>query len=230
MALPARLSSTWRSRAASPITSHRQPLVDIGRDLELSGLRPRRQQFGDVLDQCRPARTGGVRGRSCRLRSWNNPAAPRSATAARRRRSSPPWRRSICSGVSGVSSSSPLMPMMPLSGVRISWDAIARKRDLARLAASAWSRASASARSVSVRSVTSRPTLCISAGWPASVRTRPSRQAIQRGPSAVCDLLVVDPRAVRLQRGVALLEHVEREAAADQRARAVAAPVRNRRR
>ena len=30
---------------------HRQPLVDIGRDLELSRLRPRRQQFGDVLDQ-----------------------------------------------------------------------------------------------------------------------------------------------------------------------------------
>ncbi len=29
------------------------------------------------------------------------------------------------------------MPMMPFSGVRISWLAIARKRDLARLAASA---------------------------------------------------------------------------------------------
>src|SRR5881275_1691859 len=52
-----------------------------------------------------------------------------------------------------------------------------------RLAASAWSRASVSARSLSVRSVTSRPTLCISAGPPASLRTRPSRHAIQRGPS-----------------------------------------------
>ena len=31
----------------------RQPLVDIGRDFELPGLRSRRQQFGDVLDQCR---------------------------------------------------------------------------------------------------------------------------------------------------------------------------------
>ncbi len=30
---------------------HRQPLVDIGGDLELARLRPRRQQFGDVLDQ-----------------------------------------------------------------------------------------------------------------------------------------------------------------------------------
>ena len=29
----------------------RQPLVDIGGDLELPRLRPRRQQFGDVLDQ-----------------------------------------------------------------------------------------------------------------------------------------------------------------------------------
>ena len=77
------------------------------------------------------------------------------------------------------------MPMMPFSGVRISWEAIARKRDLARLAASAWSRASPSARSVSVRSVTSRPTLCISEGALASLRTRPSRQAIQRAPSAV---------------------------------------------
>ncbi len=75
--------------------------------------------------------------------------------------------------------------MMPFSGVRISWLAIARKRDLARLAASAWSRASDSARSVSVRSVTSRPTHCSSAGWPASERTSPSRQAIHLGPSRV---------------------------------------------
>ena len=33
------------------------------------------------------------------------------------------------------------MPRMPLSGVRISWLTVARKRDLARLAVSAWSRA-----------------------------------------------------------------------------------------
>ena len=38
------------------------------------------------------------------------------------------------------------MPRMPFSGVRISCDTIARKRDLARLAVSAWSRASPSAR------------------------------------------------------------------------------------
>ncbi len=83
------------------------------------------------------------------------------------------------------------MPMMPLSGVRISCDTMARKRDLARLAASAWSRASHSARSASTRSVTSRPTLCTSAplAAPASgalrplARTTTSRHAIQRAPS-----------------------------------------------
>ena len=76
------------------------------------------------------------------------------------------------------------MPRMPLSGVRISWLTMARKRLLARLAASAWSRASASARSASARSVTSRPTLCVSVRSSWSARTSASRQAIQRGPSA----------------------------------------------
>ena len=108
------------------------------------------------------------------------------------------------------------MPMMPFSGVRISWLAIARKRDLARLAASAWSRASASARSLSVRSVTSRPMLCISAGCPASYRTSPSRQAIHRAPSGPAILWSWIAGAVRFQRGVALFENGERGGAADQ--------------
>ena len=76
------------------------------------------------------------------------------------------------------------MPIMPFSGVRISWLAIARKRDLARFAASDWSRASPSASSDITRSVTSRPTLWISVS-PFSPRTAPSRQAIQRAPCAV---------------------------------------------
>ena len=50
-----------------------------------------------------------------------------------------------CSGVNSVSSSRSAMPRMPLSGVRISWLTVARKRDLARLAVSAWSRALPSA-------------------------------------------------------------------------------------
>ncbi len=47
-----------------------------------------------------------------------------------------------------------------------------------------------------------------------------SHQAFAPGdpsrPEAACDLLVVHPRAVGFDRGVALLEHVECEAAADQ--------------
>ncbi len=102
------------------------------------------------------------------------------------------------------------MPMMPFSGVRISWLAIARKRDLARLAASAWSRASVSARSLSVRSVTSRPTLCISAGAPASLRDQAFAPGDPARAERSVDLLVVNPRAVGFERGVALFEHLQR--------------------
>ena len=109
------------------------------------------------------------------------------------------------------------MPMMPFSGVRISWLAIARKRDLARLAASAWSRACASARSLSVRSVTSRPTHCSSAGSPASLRTSPSRQAIQRAPNGPAIFWSWIRVPSRFERGVALFEHGEFEGGADQR-------------
>ena len=49
------------------------------------------------------------------------------------------------------------MPRMPFIGVRISWLMAARKRDLARLAASACLRASRSSASVRRRSVMSRP-------------------------------------------------------------------------
>ena len=51
MALPARLSSTWRSRAASPMTRARQAVVDVGGDLQALGLRARRQQLDHLLDQ-----------------------------------------------------------------------------------------------------------------------------------------------------------------------------------
>src|ERR1700723_514023 len=102
------------------------------------------------------------------------------------------------------------MPMMPLSGVRISWLAIARNRDLARLAAAAWSRASDNARSVSVRSVTSPPTHCISAGG------APALQPTQRLPPADparaqggFDSLVVNPCAVGFDRACALFDHGE---------------------
>ncbi len=47
-----------------------------------------------------------------------------------------------CAGERSVSSKRLFRPRMPLSGVRNSWLTVARKRDLARLAASARSRAS----------------------------------------------------------------------------------------
>ena len=52
------------------------------------------------------------------------------------------------------------MPRMPLSGVRISWLTVARNRDLAWLAASAFSRASTSSASVCLASVMFRPMHC----------------------------------------------------------------------
>jgi hypothetical protein len=48
-----------------------------------------------------------------------------------------PWLAS-----SGVSRSRSIMPSRPLSGVRISWLTLERNSDLARLASSAWRRAS----------------------------------------------------------------------------------------
>ena len=109
------------------------------------------------------------------------------------------------------------MPRMPLSGVRTSCETIARKRDFARLAVSAWSRASASARSACTRSVTSRPTLCSSApGSPPDAHHHlapgdPARAGLGG------DLLVVDAGAVGGMRGGALLEHRQREGGAEQR-------------
>ena len=52
------------------------------------------------------------------------------------------------------------MPMMPFMGVRISWLIAARKRDLARSAACASSRAAASSAWAARRSVMSLPTIC----------------------------------------------------------------------
>ena len=51
MALPARLSSTWRSRAASPITLAGRRSSTNGGDLDAFRLRARRQQLDRLLDQ-----------------------------------------------------------------------------------------------------------------------------------------------------------------------------------
>ena len=76
------------------------------------------------------------------------------------------------------------MPRMPFNGVRNSWLTVARKRDLASLAASALTRASSSARSDTTRSVTSRPTRKTSDAPSGSVMVV-SVQAIQRTPPSV---------------------------------------------
>ena len=140
MALPTRLVNTWRSRWASPRSSCGIPgdtrewksspfafawtrsnwttSVDRIAQLEvqiLEGDLPRLDlgQVQDVVDE----------------RQQRLPAVLRHVGVAR------------CSGVRSVSSSSCTMPITPFMGVRISWLMLARKRLLARLAASAPSRA-----------------------------------------------------------------------------------------
>ena len=103
---------------------------------------------------------------------------------------SPEWRTvsaySRCSGVSGVSSSSPVMPMTPFIGVRISWLIVARNSLLARLAASAASRAcrsSSSARLCAVMSlyVATKPPPRMGLSWISRTRPSGSSCSIRRG-------------------------------------------------
>jgi hypothetical protein len=91
----------------------------------------------------------------------------------------------FCSADSSVSRSSAVMPRMPFIGVRISWLMAARKRDLARLAASAWMRASRRSSSVWRRSVMSRPMHCTSGMAESPASTACSSHSNQRGPSTV---------------------------------------------
>ncbi len=59
------------------------------------------------------------------------------------------------SGASAVRASTLTTPVTPFRGVRISWLILARNWLLARLAASAWSRAASRASALALRSVTS---------------------------------------------------------------------------
>ena len=93
------------------------------------------------------------------------------------------------------------MPRMPLSGVRISWLTMARKRDLARFAASAWSRAGLQ-RALGFDAVGDVAADALHFGA-ASVRTVTSRQATQRASNHLRRLfLVVHPRCRRPERPV----------------------------
>ena len=188
-----------------------QALVDIAADLQPFSCARGAEQLDDFLDKGCERRTAAPRDRAGRLRSWKNRAPPRSATAASRPRSSRPSDRSSAPASARVSPRRSAMPRMPFSGVRISCETIGRNRDLARLAASAWSRAIASARSVSTRSVTSRPTLCISLG--PSGAHRHFAPGDPAGAIGRRDFLVIDARAVGQYCGFALFQHRQREGA-----------------
>ena len=109
------------------------------------------------------------------------------------------------------------MPMMPFSGVRISWR---RHRQEARLGAvgGVGVVAGLAERAFGLGAVGDVAADALHLGRLAGIG---ADQAFAPGdparPERGRDLLVVNPGAVGLERGVALLEHVEREAAADQR-------------
>ena len=192
----------------------RQPVIDIGGDFEFLRLRARREQFGDVLDQ-RGQREGALL--QIDLAGFDLGIVQQLLDQRQ---------QGVARGLHGLGiggllrrqrrvSSRPLMPMMPFKRRA---DLVARHREEARLGAVGGVGLVAcldSARSASVRSVTSRPTHCSSAGRPASVRTSPSRQAIHRGPSGLRSS-GRGRACLWLPRAVALFEHVEGEAAADQ--------------
>ena len=86
-----------------------------------------------------------------------------------------PSTTSSTSSSRGSVSSTSTMPTMPLIGVRTSWLRVDRESDFSRDAASAASRAVASAREVSMRAVTSWQTMTSSS--PATAGTTPSEAA-----------------------------------------------------
>ena len=116
--------------------AHRQPLVDVAADFQPFRLGARPEQLDRLLDEgCEDERPGreidppGLDlGEIEDLLDQRQQRLPDVRTALR---------YAVCSGVSGVSPMRSAMPRMPFSGVRISCDTMARKRDLARLAVSA---------------------------------------------------------------------------------------------
>ena len=84
--LPARLRSTWRSRAGSTSTAprHRGPIV--GGDVDALGVGAGGEQLDDVLEQRLEPRSARDGDRDGRPRSWRSRACRRPAQAAPRRR------------------------------------------------------------------------------------------------------------------------------------------------
>ncbi len=113
---------------------------DRGGDLEALALRVRGQQFDDLFDEAAGDRTAPRSVRAGRPRSSRNRGSGRRGGRARRRKRGSPRRSWPAQARARRRRSRSAMPTMPCSGVRISWLIVARKRDLASLAASARSR------------------------------------------------------------------------------------------
>ena len=120
------------------------------------------------------------------------------------------------------------MPRMPLSGGRISCETMVRKRDLARLAASAWIArhrqrllGSEHAAGLSVAADALHLALSPSALYRDLAPARSSAGAVGR-----CDFLVMGAHAVGKDRGPALLQHRKREIGFQELQRAGGRPAR----
>ena len=140
MALPIRLSSTWRNRVGSP----RKPQRAAGSTKVVRSIRFSRARGANspaapstrstrsksiISSSTRPASSLEM-SRTSLMTASNDSALSRTATA-----------HSRCSSVSCEPSRMAFMPMMPFIGVRISCDMCARKSVFARLASSARARA-----------------------------------------------------------------------------------------
>ena len=139
-----------------------QALVDVAADLETFRLRARAEQLDGFLDKGRERKTAARRDRAGRLRSWRNRAPPRSAKATSRPRSSRP------SGRSSAPASAPCRREdRPCRECRSAGCGSRAKPSSGSATWRGWplrpGRARPRARArISTRSVTSRPTLCIS--------------------------------------------------------------------
>ena len=162
-----------------------KPLVDVRGDLEALRLRARREQLDRLLDQRARARTAASRGRACRLRSWRSRGFPRSATAACRRRSCTALR---IGRLLGAQRRVEQQVGHAEDAVERRADLVADHREEAALGAVGGlglvARLGRAPARPAARSVTSRPTLCISPRPELASRIATSRQAIQRAPSA----------------------------------------------
>ena len=154
-ALLIRFTSTWRSRALSPmIRRGTASSIQYSRSTPLSRAAP---QHRSSASSRHAASSNGSRSSS----NWPDSSREKSRMPLISAIKVSPLVRMIpayssCAGDSGVCSSRSLMPITAFIGVRISWLMLARNSALARLPASAASRAAISSASVRLRAVMSR--------------------------------------------------------------------------